>query len=68
MMVRVKAPDGKWCEIPDTQLEAALADGGLTERQVTELNQRTSMAVRFFEAEQKKKQPKPFRLNRPRYR
>ena len=67
-MIRVKAPDGKWCGIPESQLEAAQAEGGLTERQVSERNQRTSMAVRFFEAEQKKKQPRAFRLNRPRYR
>lgn len=67
-MVRVKAPDGRWCEIPDSQLEAALAAGGLTEFQVSDRNQRTSMAVRFFEAEQKRRQPRAFRLNRRRYR
>jgi hypothetical protein len=69
-MVRVKAPDGRLCEIPDSQLEAAMADGAkfVSDYELSDLNQRTSMAARFFEAEQKRKRPRAFRLNRPRYR
>ena len=70
-MSYVLAPDGRTVvEVPEGQLEAALTGGGrlLTERQISDRNQRQSMQQRFFDQEWKKKQPRAFRLNRPRYR
>lgn len=70
MSAYVMAPDGQVCQIPEDQLEAALAGGGklLSEREVSTMAHKRSMAVRFFEQEWKKKQPRAFRLNRRRYR
>ncbi len=70
-MAYVLAPDGRSVvQVPEEQLEAALADGGtlVTDYQISDRNQRQSMQQRFFEQEWKKKQPRPFRLNKPRYR
>lgn len=70
-MAYVLAPDGRTrVQVPDEQLEAALAAGGtlVTEYQISDMHQRVSMAARFVEQEWKKKQPRTFRLNRRRYR
>lgn len=70
-MAYVLAPDGRSVvQVPEEQLEAALAGGGtlLSAYQISDRNQRQSMQQRFFEQEWRRKQPRAFRFNKPRYR
>ena len=69
MKTFVMAPGGQICVIPHNRLAQALADGGklVTEYQISDRNQRQSMAFRAFEDEQKRKRPKAFSLRRKPY-